>query len=168
MTSVVWRCGSVDDREYIDQTETWTTLASTPAAGWGRDEAWRPTGATSTGPWRLPEPPTADQSPATDRRPSFWNNKSQTQNQHVTNRSQMTGSKHSPLSDLQLSVSLSCPQMEMGHLSWPMTHDTVDQWPTWPMTITSVHPILMELGRGVTWWYWTTLSVLRAKIVDYN
>ena len=63
-----------------------------------------------------------------------------------------------------------CPrsEMEMGHLSWPMTHvtnHTVDPWPTWPMTHGSLHHFIlrMGLGEGVAWWYWTTLSVLRAK-----
>ena len=31
------------------------------------------------------------------------------------------------------------PEMEMGHLSWPMTHDP------WPVVITSFHPIRTEL-----------------------
>ena len=38
-----------------------------------------------------------------------------------------------------------------------MTHDP------WQLR----HFILrMALGGGVAWWYWTTLSILRAKIVD--
>jgi len=40
---------------------------------------------------------------------------------------------------------------------WPMTHMTHDSWPLH-------HFILrMGLGGGVAWWYWTTLSVFRAK-----
>jgi len=57
--------------------------------------------------------------------------------------------------------------MEMGQLSWPMTHvthHTVDPWPTWPMTHDPWSlPLRMGQGGGVAWWYWTTLSVLRAK-----
>ena len=50
-------------------------------------------------------------------------------------------------------------------------HHTVDPWPTWPMTHDPwpLHYfiLLMGLGGGVAWWYWTTLSVLKAKnIVD--
>ena len=49
---------------------------------------------------------------------------------------------------------LSTPEMETGHLSWPMTHEP------WPLH----HFILrMGIGGGVAWWYWTILSVLRAK-----
>jgi len=43
--------------------------------------------------------------------------------------------------------------------SWPMTHMTHDSW---PVAITSFHPT-HGTRRGVAWWYWTTLSVLRAK-----
>jgi len=44
-------------------------------------------------------------------------------------------------------------KMEMGHLSWPMTHvthHTVDLWPTWPMAITSFNPTHgTRRGRGM-------------------
>ena len=42
---------------------------------------------------------------------------------------------------------------------WPITQLTQD--PLWPMT----HHFILRMGlaRGVAWWYWTTLSVLRAK-----
>jgi len=45
-------------------------------------------------------------------------------------------------------------EMEMGHLSWPMTHITHDPWPLHLRT---------GLWGNVAWWYWTTLSVLREK-----
>jgi len=60
--------------------------------------------------------------------------------------------------------------MEMGHLSWPMTHvthHTVDPWLTWPMTHDPrrLHYFILRMGQGggVAWWYWTTISVFRAK-----
>jgi len=44
-------------------------------------------------------------------------------------------------------------QMEMGHLSWPMTHvthHTVDPWPTWPMAVTLFRPAHgTRRGRGM-------------------
>ena len=44
--------------------------------------------------------------------------------------------------------------------SWLMTHMTYDPR---PMAITSFHPTHGGNRRGLAWWYWTTLSVLRAK-----
>jgi len=59
------------------------------------------------------------------------------------------------------------PEMEMGHISWPMTHVThhiVDPWPTWPTTHDPWSlSICMGQRGGVAWRYWTTLSVFRAK-----
>jgi len=51
---------------------------------------------------------------------------------------------------------------------WPITQLTHDPHDLWPMAITLFHPA-HGIGGSVTWWYWTTLSVLGAnKIVDYD
>jgi len=48
---------------------------------------------------------------------------------------------------------------------WPITQLTHDPHDPRPMVITPTHGT--RRGRGVAWWYWTTLSVLTAKnIVD--
>jgi len=58
------------------------------------------------------------------------------------------------------SATVSRAEMGIDHLLWPMTHDP------WPLHY--FHPA-HGIGGSVTWWYWTTLSVLRAnKIVDYD
>jgi len=45
-------------------------------------------------------------------------------------------------------------EMEMGRLSWPMTHDP---W------LLHYFILLMGIGGGVAWWYWTTILVLKAN-----
>ena len=47
-------------------------------------------------------------------------------------------------------------EMEMGHISWPMTHathHTVDPWPTWPTSHDpwSLHPFVLRMVIGGAW-----------------
>jgi len=64
-------------------------------------------------------------------------------------------------------------EMEMGRLSWPMshvTHHTVDPWPTCPMTHDPwpLHHFILRMGLGecVAWWYWKPSRSWEQKILD--
>ena len=51
-----------------------------------------------------------------------------------------------------------------GNGSSFVTHDPCDPSHSWPMTHDPWSlPLRMGQGGGVAWWYWTTLSVFRAK-----